>query len=334
MPDALIPSDVLNQYGLAPDSATSLPEFSTIQPYRLSCQQGEFLLYRRNRRETAGRVTADHALIAYLVKQNFPTHAPIQTLTGETWFEYDGYLYELYPSLHSLPFEIGNRDQIASVGRLLGQYHALAGDYRPAQPKPNLDHTPSLPGYLGLKARVAPIAQTLVDGHHAKPEIKKTVRKIADSIEKQIDHYRDEKTLTWCMVHGDVQPEHVIFDEAGGVRLINWSGSHAFSRVLDVASALLKFTGRRADADLPGQVGPLLTWPRVEAFASAYREFIRLTPAEGGLLQWLMLAMRLNDALWYETGIRLKYGREIGLTRELAEWLDQNGAALGEMFSG
>jgi len=135
-------------------------------------------------------------------------------------------------------------------------------------------------------------------------------------------------------VHGALEPGNVLFDAAGEVAAwVDWADSAHFVRAYDVAYALLKFAGRRPNAILPGQVGPVLDWPGVEHFALAYRQGIKLTATECALLPWLMLACRVVDALWIDESLPIDYRRELGLAQELQAWLAQNTASLREVFS-
>jgi hypothetical protein len=70
----------------------------------------------------------------------------------------------------------------------------------------------------------------------------------------------------------------------------------------------------------------------VEAFALAYRETIALSEAEGMLLPWLMITLRLIDALWMAEDLPIDYRHELEMTQQLVEWLLDDAETLQNVF--
>lgn len=331
-----LPSQVLSCYDLGDIlSVEPIPGGFIEESFVVSGAQRRIFVKRRAPETTSEMVAADHHLIQFLVDHGFPTPPLVSTLSSSTWLEYNSRFYEAYSLVDGEPFAIGDRAQIAAVGRMLGRYHALAGQYTPPHHKRIAGREASVARYLDLKSRVDRPLGWLLKHRLIGSSEKKFVQAAMQEIKDQADGFRKDDSLVRLVVHGAIEPGNVIFTPANEVAaLVDWSDSLEFVRVFDVASALLKFIARRADAVLPGQVGPMLSWPRIESFAGAYRETITLTAREAELLPWLMLALRLTDALWIDERYDLNYRRELKMASELRGWLDKNRATLGELFVG
>jgi len=279
---------------------------------------------------TAETLQARHSLIRFLVENDFPTPPPVPARSGATWLEYNNQFYEAYHYVEGEAFSVGSRQQIAEVGRILGQCHALIEGYTPpAWP----DVKTPVVGYLDLRERVAKPLGWLYKHRRIRSEERRLARAIVRETKEQARRFRHENGLVRLIVHGAVEPGNVIFTPSDkAAALVNWTSSQEFVRVFDVAVALLKFVGCRADAILPGQIGPLLSWPRVEGFAGAYREAVTLTENEARLLPWLMRARHLSDALSINEKYDINYRHELKMVAAMHDWLTENGDALAELF--
>ncbi len=329
-----LPSQVLSGYDLGDILAVKPTPGGLIEEsYVVSAVQRRIFVKQRAPATTLEIVAADHHLIRFLVDHGFPTPPLVPTLSNTTWIEHNGRFYEAYCMVDGEPFAIGDRAQIAGVGRALGRYHALAGGYTSPHRKLIAGRDASVAHYLDLKDRITKPLGWLLKHRLIGSSEKRFVQTAAQELKDQANRFRNEEGLARLVVHGAVEPGNVIFTPANEVAaLVDWSDSLEFARVFDIASALLKFIGRRADAVLPGQVGSMLSWPRVESFAGAYRETITLTAPEAELLPWLMLALRLTGALWIDERYDLNHRRELKMAAELHDWLGQNRTTLGELF--
>lgn len=331
-----LPPQVLSSYDLGDVlSVEAAPGGLIEESFVVSGAHRRIFVKRRAPTTTAEMLAADHHLVQFLVDHSFPTPSLISTVNHTTWLEHNRRFYEAFHFVDGESFAVGERAQIATVGRLLGRYHMLAAEYTPPHRKLLDGRETSVARYLDLKSRIAkPLTWLLkhrLIGSNEKHFVHTAVQEIGD----QVSRFRSAEGLARLVVHGSVEPGNVIFTPDNDVAaLVDWSDSLEFVRVFDVANALLKFIARRGDAVLPGQVGPMLSWPRVESFAGAYREAIILTPVEADLLPWLMLAIRLTDALWIDERYDPNYRRELKMAAELRGWLDKYRATLGELFCG
>lgn len=330
-----LPSQVISCYALGDVLAIEPAPGGLIkESFIVSGAQQRIFVKQRTLNTTSEMVTADHHLIHFLVEHDFPTPPLVLTLSNTTWLEYSGRIYEAFRFVDGEPFGIGDRGQIASVGRLLGRYHALIEGYRSPHRKLLSGSEASVAHYLDLQDRVSKPLMWLLKHRLIGSGEKRFVKTAVEELKDRSRQFRSEDGLGHLVVHGAMEPGNVIFASDNEVlALVDWSDSLEFVRVFDVASALLKFVGRRGDAVLPGQVGPLLSWPRVESFARAYSETITLTRPEIELLPWLMLALRLTDALWIDERYDMNYRRELEMAAELYDWLGKSHATLGELFA-
>jgi Ser/Thr protein kinase RdoA (MazF antagonist) len=327
---SLLSSQILPHY--TSDEVLALQTISdgfSEESYIVTTTQGQIVIRKCAATTTIDSLRARHDLIQFLVDKRFPTPPLIRTRDDATWLEFGRQFYEVYPFVEGETFSLGARDQIAGVGRILGKYHALAQTYSSSLSS-GIEEI-SVADFLDLTKRIVKPLDWLFKHRRIRYEERQFVQTAAREIKEQIPRFRHEKDIIKLIVHGAVEPGNVVF--SGDVAtLLDWSGSLRFVRVFDVASALLKFVGRRVDAVLPGQAGPMLSWPRVESFASAYREAIVLTGSEAELLPWMMLTIRFDDALWIHEKLDMNYHHELKMVAEMHEWLSKNGPALGELF--
>jgi Ser/Thr protein kinase RdoA (MazF antagonist) len=328
---SLLSSQILPLYELGEIlSIEPAPDSLTDSSHIVATSQERIFIKRCAHGTTAETLQARHSLIRFLVENDFPTPPPVPARSGATWLEYNNQFYEAYHYVEGEAFSIGNRHQIAEVGGILGQYHALIERYAPpAWPNAKI----SVIGYLDLRERAAKPLGWLYKHRRIRSEERRLARAIVRETKEQARRFRHEDGLVRLIVHGAVEPGNMLFTPSDKVAaLVNWTSCREFVRVFDVAVALLKFVGCRADAILPGQIGPLLSWPRVEDFAGAYRKILTLTENEARLLPWLMRARHLSDALWISEKHDINYRHEFKMVAAMNDWLTENGDALGELF--
>jgi len=326
-------SGILAQYDLGQVTSVEPQAGGGIdESFVVTAASGRFFLKRRSPAYTPDMVGCDHALVQFLVSHGFPTPPVLPTRQGHTWVEWEGRIYEAYAYVEGRGYTLGDLRQLASLGRTVARYHRLASQYRPARLKLPPWQDTSLARFLDMGGYVAPRLETLLARGWIGEREAQFVHDLTKELKEQARQV-EKAGLAPLTIHGALEPGNVLFNEEGEViALVDWADSSQFVRAFDVAHALLKFAGRRADAVLPGQVGPVLPWSSVEAFASAYRQGIALSEAEMATLPWLMLAMRLVDALWVDEVHPLDHRLELGLAQELRTWLAHHAAAIQKAF--
>jgi len=313
-----LPSGVLAQYDLSQVTSTEPKAGGGIdESFVLTAASGLFFLKRLSPAYTPDMVCCNHALIQFLVSHGFPTPPVVPTRQGQTWVEWEGCTYEVYAYAEGRGYAIGDLRQLAGLGQAVARYHRLASRYWPVRLKLSPWQDISLAGFLDLGRYAAPRMEALLARSRIGEQEAQFVRDTTKELMEQVGQAK-ETDLASLTIHGALEPGNVLFDEASEVvALVDWADSDRFVRAFDMARALLKFAGRRPDAILPGQIGPALPWPSVEAFASAYRQGIALAMPERATLPWLMLAIRLVDALWVDEAHPLDHRRGLSLAQEL-----------------
>jgi homoserine kinase type II len=332
---AALPAAVLARYDLGEIHAVAPKSGGWMSAcFVVTCQRSRYFFKRRPSGCTPAMVACDHDLICFLVDHAFPTPAVVPARDGHTWVEWKGQIHEAYAYVAGKGFVLGDCRQMSSLGRTVARYHCLVAGYRPLQLKLPPWGDASAAAFLDLSGYVT----TRLEALRARDRIGETearfVHQVTHQLRERAEVARDERELISLTVHGALEPGNVLFGPQGEVvAWVDWADSGQFVRAYDVAHALLKFGGRRPDAVLPGQVGPMLPRSSVEAFATAYRQEIRLTAVEGALLPWLMLACRIVDALWTDgVDLLIDHRRELHLAQELYAWLMANAAFLQEAF--
>jgi homoserine kinase type II len=303
------------------------------QSYLVICDRGRLFLKRRAPGYSAEMVGCDHALIRFLVRHDFPTPAVVPSQSGSSWVEWEGRVYEAFTYVEGAGFQLGNHQQLTSLGRSMALYHGLVAQYQAPRLKLPPWGSTSVAAYLDLSSYIEPRLGVLLSRRQLSELEAEFVKGATQRLKSQSEKLTQGPDVISLIVHGALEPGNVLFDQAGNViAWVDWADSARFVRVYDVAHALLKFAGRRPDAVLPGQVGHELSWPSVESLARAYRREIKLTSGERAALPWLMLACRIVDALWVSDAVPVDYRRELRLAAQLHDWLVSNASALLDVF--
>jgi Ser/Thr protein kinase RdoA (MazF antagonist) len=331
-----LPTEVLAHYDLGKVHAQEPKVGGGIdESFVVTSASGRIFFKRRSTDYSPEMVECDHALIEFLVSHTFPTPALVPTLRGESWVEWEGRVYEAYTFVEGSGYVPGDLRQISSLGRTVGRYHHMVSQYHPARLKPPPWQHTSVARFLDIDGYASPRLRTLAARGWIGEREAQFVRDVTTQLRDRADQVEDAAMVS-LTIHGALEPGNVLFgkgDKAGQVvAWVDWADSGLFVRAFDVAYALLKFAGHRPDAVLPGQVGPSLPWSSVQSFAMAYRQEVKLSEAESALLPWLMLAVRIVDALWVSERQPQDHRRELSLARELRDWLAQNGKTLTSAF--
>ncbi|MCX8648918.1 serine/threonine protein kinase [Gilliamella sp. B2776] len=90
--------------------------------------------FYRPHRWSREQIVEEHKFTEQLYLADIPVVSPIAH-NNNTLHEYQGYLFALFPSFGGRPYEIDNRNQMESVGTLIGRIHQIGAtqtfSYRP-----------------------------------------------------------------------------------------------------------------------------------------------------------------------------------------------------------
>lgn len=122
--------EILNKinelYGINVSSSEKVEKgFLSDNYFVSSCDDKYFL--KKYRFENSNRIAEVHASKKYFANGGIPVILPLSTKDGNTFFDYEGSFYALFPFVDGRHFERGTLTEVAiiSLGELLGKIHLL-----------------------------------------------------------------------------------------------------------------------------------------------------------------------------------------------------------------
>ncbi|HEX9067799.1 MAG TPA: phosphotransferase [Ktedonobacterales bacterium] len=247
---------------------------------------GEQYVLRRlpdDLRDEAARFRHDFA--RHLRVAQIPVPDLLATATGRTWVSARGGRYEAQAWLPGEPFLSASPHSgawLAAAGEMLGELHQASADYT-GRPLSMPDERS-----VGMIARasIELLAQT-ADRGELTPQMAQTLHEIADACRAGIEGLTALADAPAIHIHGDYQPHHLAFDATRVVAVYDLDATHLAPRVVELAYAVLTFTGLDW-GDQPGWTPPLapdgLDVLRVRRFLGAYGAVAPPAPGEAALL--------------------------------------------------
>jgi Ser/Thr protein kinase RdoA (MazF antagonist) len=92
--------------------------------------------YRPNR-WSREQILEEHEFCFELAEQELPIVTPLRNEEGNTLFEYEGFMFSLFPRRGGHAPELDNMDNLFILGRLLGRMHRI-GAVKPFQHRPSI----------------------------------------------------------------------------------------------------------------------------------------------------------------------------------------------------
>jgi len=130
--------DALFEQGIRVESGlTPLNSFENrVYQFQDEERQRYVVKFYRPERWHADQIEEEHQFTLNLQKNNVPVAAPI-VLSQQTLFNYQGFLFAVFPSLGGRQYETDNIIHMESVGHILGQIHQI-GRQQLYQQRPNM----------------------------------------------------------------------------------------------------------------------------------------------------------------------------------------------------
>lgn len=183
--------------------------------YQVGIEDQEPLIakfYRPNR-WSREQILEEHAFSFELAEQELPVVTPLKDNQGDTLFEYDGFMFSLFPRKGGHAPELDNMDNLFTLGRLLGRMHRVGASqpfkFRPEINSQNFGHD-----------SVAFISEHFIPSE-LKPAYDSITRDLLQAVDEIISSCGD---LNMIRVHGDCHsgnmlwrddaPHFVDFDDA------------------------------------------------------------------------------------------------------------------------
>jgi Ser/Thr protein kinase RdoA (MazF antagonist) len=226
-----------------------------------------------------------HDFVRHLRAAQIPVPALLATAAGHTWVPAHGGRYEAQAWLPGEPFLSASPHSgawLAAAGETLGNLHQASADYA-GRPFTMPDERS-----VGMIARtsVEHLAQTAERGD-LTPQMAQTLHEIADVCRGGVEGLNALAGAPAIHSHGDFQPHHLAFDSTRVVAVYDLDAAHLAPRVVELAYAVLTFTGLDW-GDQPRWTPPLapdgLDVLRVRRFLGAYGTVAPPAPGEAALL--------------------------------------------------
>ena len=108
--------------------------------YQVGIDEAEPIIakFYRPFRWTREQILEEHQFCFELQAQELPVVAPICNNERQSLYEYQGFMFTLYPRKGGHAPELDNLDNLFSLGRLMGRIHSV-GAVRPFQYRPTID---------------------------------------------------------------------------------------------------------------------------------------------------------------------------------------------------
>ena len=137
-PDVLI--DAVESQGYLSDGRFLALNSYENRVYQIGIDEAQPLIakFYRPQRWSAAQILEEHQFCFELAEQELPVVAPLRNAGGESLFSYGDFLFALYPRRGGYAPELDNLDNLFTLGRLLGRFHAV-GAIRPFVTRPALD---------------------------------------------------------------------------------------------------------------------------------------------------------------------------------------------------
>ncbi|MCV6625216.1 MAG: serine/threonine protein kinase, partial [Cellvibrionaceae bacterium] len=158
-PDTVI--DAVETQGLLSDLRIYPLNSYENRVYQIGIEDGEPMVakFYRPERWNRAQIIEEHEFCAELATLDISVVAPWQNSNGETLFEHAGFYFALYPRQGGHAPELGDLDQLLSIGRVLGRIHQL-GKQKPFAHRPAID----LQSY-GIDSREFLLSQGFIPGN-------------------------------------------------------------------------------------------------------------------------------------------------------------------------
>ncbi len=105
--------------------------------YQVGIEESEPLIakFYRPQRWSREQILEEHEFCFELAEQELPIVTPLKNEAGETLFEYQGFMFSLFPRRGGHAPELDNMDNLFILGRLLGRMHRI-GAVKPFKHRP------------------------------------------------------------------------------------------------------------------------------------------------------------------------------------------------------
>jgi homoserine kinase type II len=252
---------------------------------------GDYALKHFNAPHGLGGLKYEHDLLRWLTEQSlsFAVPAPIETRSGQTYYQDTNGLHILMPLLKGHRPNHQNPTQIQAIGIALGELQIALRNY-PLTPRPN---TVSFSDLNNIHPRI-PTPQSLTPQDIGWPQTA-TTQQLCDWWREEVASLQAFLTHTYPhlpkqVIHGDMAPSNTLFQNNNLSAILDFEFSCPDVRTIDMASGL-KFSMRIDENDNPWEIGA--------HFCKGYQKKIKLTELECTSLIDIMILRDVVSTIWW-----------------------------------
>ncbi len=236
-------TELCRAWNLSPLLSTWTPDSGTIhQTLLLKTVSGESYALRTYRYDATQRwrIVCEHALIAYACAHGLPAMVPLPLSTGETIFEHAGRFYALFPFAtgHQSPRGQLSTDEIAAMGRFLGELHCVLHGYphdQVPQRSFTIDHAATLARMDEVEAAIR-LCSPLADRESLT--LARLAQRRAWLMANRAPDAADFLGLEQQVIHGDYQETNLFFANGRVSAIIDWDQSYVAPRAWEIVRTL------------------------------------------------------------------------------------------------
>lgn len=221
-PDCIL--NALDAVGFAPEAAL-MPMNSyenRVYAFRDHEQHKHVVKFYRPERWTHAQIQEEHQFLFELVEADIPVIAPEQR-DGTSVFEFESFLFAVFPQCGGRPFESGNPEQLAVMGRTVGRLHACA------QVHPFIERP-----VLSIDDYVRPALKAMSECPHFPKHLREPYQHIATELADRC-HTLLKKLpdAAWQRTHGDMHPGNLMWS-GDGVLIVDFDDCRRAPAVQDL----------------------------------------------------------------------------------------------------
>lgn len=231
---------------------------------------GERYFLKKYRDFGIERLRRVHAVKKFFSERQVSVIMPIQTKSGESFFEYNGRLYSLFPYVEGKQFEHGTLNSVAvrNCGQLLAQIHLQSKGGAPDIVQARLFHwnKDTFHSQIRLIQEVLAKKESKTD---LDERVEQFILKKISLAEENMTVYEDFGLMNDHVIHGDFHEENMFFDVHDAVKyLFDWEKANMSPRVMEVVRAMefICFYGSYEDKN----------FKKAEVFLKVYSELYPL----------------------------------------------------------
>lgn len=312
-----IPLDlIIHTYGLS-SSATLKPVEGGTAGAGGIIIDGSVCYYLRQRSVEHGAESSiryEHHILEVLKSESVPVQVPLSTGEGESYLKSNGKVFELTRFVKGEPFTSGDRNELQSLGRVIGRFHNACTRIETGKPERDREDDPrrlrkELREYLELDDPDATSPSGPSSRHERSQKHSRKLHTLVEEIDRrlamlaEIAPSRLYGVLPQSIIHGDLHTGNVLFRDRCVASLFDFDWMNRQECIRDLGDGLLFFAGLPGKTPPPSDLWSLTSGIRfdeelTEVFINGYTEERPLSDAE---LQALPIAMGCR---WLQIRIR------------------------------